>query len=83
MTVLKTKPMAIHYAGELRTKRLHILPGFAACCSGDKAWRIRVNGSNTKDSDNVTCQACLKRMQAAREYEHEQLQKAMKEPTYE
>lgn len=62
MTVLKTKPMSTHYAGELRTSRLYILPGWAACCSGHKAEEIRRAKAHTYDRSKVTCKACLKRM---------------------
>jgi len=49
----------IHYSGAVRTPRTKILPGWAACCSGPKADKIRADGNNTADPDKVTCAACL------------------------
>ena len=59
---MPTKPKTLHYSGEVRTSRMHILPGWAACCYGDKAEAIRREGANTKFVNKVTCKACLKRM---------------------
>jgi len=53
----------IHYAGTVRTPRLKILGGYAACCSGNKAEIIWIAGHNTQDPAQVTCEAC-KRMMA-------------------
>lgn len=52
----------VHYSGAVRTPRLKILAGWAACCSGPKAERIRENGNTTNDPDQVTCRACLRVM---------------------
>jgi hypothetical protein len=52
----------IHYSGAVRTPRTTILAGWAACCSGIKAERIRANGNNTNNPVDVTCRACLKVM---------------------
>jgi hypothetical protein len=52
----------IHYAGAVNTPRMKILPGWAACCSGDKADRIRANGNNTMNPKDVTCAACRRIM---------------------
>jgi len=52
----------IHYSGAVRTPRTKILPGWAACCSGVKADRIRADGNNTADPAKVTCAACLRVM---------------------
>lgn len=57
------KKPKIHYAGAVRTPTMKVLPGWAACCSGDKAERIRSTGANTRDPALVTCAAC-KRMMA-------------------
>lgn len=54
--------MVIHYSGAVRTPRTRILAGWAACCSGIKAERIRANGNNTDNPANVTCRACLRVM---------------------
>lgn len=50
----------IHYAGECRTRNMHILPGWAACCSGFKAEKIRAEGRHSFDRAKVNCAACLK-----------------------
>jgi len=52
----------IHYSGAVRTSRTKILPGWAACCSGLKADKIRADGNNTADPDKVTCASCLRVM---------------------
>lgn len=52
----------IHYAGALRTARLRLLPGFAACCYGEKAVKIREQGNHTYDTSSVTCRACKVRI---------------------
>ena len=56
------KKPKIHYAGAVRTPTVKILPGWAACCSGDKADRIRSAGANTYDPEMVTCAACRRVM---------------------
>ena len=56
------KTPVIHYAGGVRTARMMILGGWAACCSGDKAERIKMAGNNTIDPRDVTCKACLRVM---------------------
>lgn len=60
--MIMTKTPILHYAGPVRTKRMRILPGWAACCSGEKAEKIRALGHNTMLPGAVTCQACLKIM---------------------
>lgn len=50
----------VHYSGPVRTPKLKILPGWAACCSGDRAERIRAEGRNTLIIAEVTCKACLR-----------------------
>jgi hypothetical protein len=52
----------IHYAGRVKTPRTLILPGWAACCSGEKAHKIRVDGAHTYVVEEVTCAACLRKM---------------------
>jgi len=56
------KKPKIHYSGGVRTPRVKILPGWAACCSGEKAERIRAAGANTYDPTEVTCAACKRVM---------------------
>jgi hypothetical protein len=56
------KTLKIHYAGGVRTPRMKILPGWAACCSGEKAERIRAAGNNTYDPTEVTCTSCKRIM---------------------
>jgi hypothetical protein len=58
------KLRVIHYAGALRWRwRKHgtqeQLGGYAACCSGRKAERIRAEYMHTYDRNAVTCRACL------------------------
>ncbi len=53
----------IHYAGEMLCRSgkdgvLHLLGGFAACCYGDRAVRIRRERRSTHDRALVTCKAC-------------------------
>lgn len=54
---------AVHYAGELRylTGRMttHVGAGYAACCSGGRAYRIAEAGAHTEDRAVVTCKRCL------------------------
>lgn len=56
---------AIHYAGAVRTMRMRVLPGWAACCSGEKADRIRAESRHTYDPAKVTCAACKRVMTKA------------------
>jgi hypothetical protein len=50
----------LHYAGEIQFANGHRLPGWAACCSGDMAVKIRDDGMHTYIRGQVTCKACLK-----------------------
>ena len=52
----------IHYAGRVRTPKTLILPGWAACCSGEKAHKIRADGAHTYVIEEVNCAACLRMM---------------------
>jgi hypothetical protein len=56
------KTQTLHYAGPIRTTTTYILAGWAACCSGDRAVRIRAEGRNTYIPERVTCKACLRMM---------------------
>ena len=58
---MKTKNK-IHYAGPVRTRTMKIIPGWAACCSGPQAEKIRKEGNNTINPDEVSCLACRKIM---------------------
>lgn len=56
----------IHYAGGVlyrsgRTLRgcTRMLPGWPACCYGDRAQRIADAGKQSTDIDRVTCARCL------------------------
>lgn len=49
----------IHYAGEVRTPTTHVAAGWAACCSGDRARKIKAEGRNTYEPERVTCKRCL------------------------
>ena len=55
----------IHYAGAARYGRTRILAGWAACCSGTKADRIRATGQHTYVPAGVTCAACRRVMAKA------------------
>ncbi len=64
----------LHYAGSLRIHTRHkkggssltvISGGWAACCSGTRAMKIRETGQHSYDREAVTCKACLKLMQKA------------------
>lgn len=61
--------MKMHYAGGLRIEkngRLKImLEGWASCATGDRAYKIRDEGNQTIDEDEVTCGRCIKNMRAA------------------
>lgn len=52
----------IHYAGSARYGRTRILAGWAACCSGTTADRIRATGQHTYVPADVTCAACRRVM---------------------
>lgn len=56
------KNRKIHYAGSVRTPKMRILAGWAACCSGDRADGIRAEGAHTRAVSAVTCKACLRMM---------------------
>lgn len=53
----------IHYAGSVHTPRRDIPAGWAACCKGGKAVRIRREGAHTPSLAKVTCRACLRVME--------------------
>lgn len=66
----RTEAMRIHYAGALKYVTSdgytrEILPGWAACCSGDKAKAIRERRMHTYMRAVVTCMACLRVLAAA------------------
>lgn len=62
------KTPKVHYAGPIRTHRMTVLPGWAACCSGARAEQIRRDRQHTYAVGAVTCGAC-KRMIALHEKE--------------
>ena len=57
-----------HYAGKISHRNGFILAGFAACCCGDKAWKIRYNKQHTYYGQEVTCKLCIKKMILHNEY---------------
>lgn len=61
----------MHYAGGLVAKRLTVLGGWAACCWGDRAEKIRELEQHTYDRDLVTCKRCLRVLEKADEYQRE------------
>lgn len=54
----------LHYRGPIADHRGSMLGGWTACCSGERAVRIRNSGQHTWDPNEVTCDACLKRMRS-------------------
>lgn len=50
----------IHYSGEIIHAMGHVLPGWAACCSGEKALKIARDHNTTGIREHVTCKSCLK-----------------------
>lgn len=52
--------MKMHYAGVIIWRGGNVLPGWAACCTGDKAVAIRDRGNHVWNRDEVTCKGCLK-----------------------
>jgi len=60
----------LHYAGALEYDKADgmtavILGGWAACCAGPKAMKIREEGRNTWEESRVTCKRCLAIMEKA------------------
>lgn len=55
--------MKIHYAGEIKWLGGSVLPGWAACCSGDQTMAIRERGNHSYTREEVTCRACLKMLE--------------------
>ena len=60
--------MKIHYAGEIIWAGGNILPGWAACCSGNKTIAIRNRGNHSYDEEDVTCKSCLRMIQRHKDY---------------
>lgn len=62
----------IHYAGSVQYKAkkglVTIAPGFAACCTGERARKIAVEGMHTYRASNVTCAHCKKLIERHRAY---------------
>ena len=59
----------VHYAGAMGIHRKNgrytkILAGWAACCSGELAEKIREIGNHTYDKSLVTCAKCKKQIAA-------------------
>jgi hypothetical protein len=56
--------MKIHYAGALEIRRgdrvTKIAEGYAACCSGRRANKIRGQGNHTWMLERVTCKPCMR-----------------------
>lgn len=56
---------AMHYSGgaewfDARGGSTRMLPGYAACCSGDRAYVIRRLRRQTTNEREVTCKGCLR-----------------------
>lgn len=53
----------IHYSGSIcydgARSTAHVGGGYAACCSGDRAIRVRNEGLGTTEPELVTCRRCL------------------------
>jgi hypothetical protein len=60
--------MKVHYAGGVTTRTATMLPGWAACCSGERARKIRIDGNQTYTVSLVTCGACLKQIARQEQY---------------
>jgi hypothetical protein len=58
----------IHYAGEIIWRGGNVLPGWAACCSGDRAIKIAEDGNHTYRKEEVTCKSCLKKIKLHEEF---------------
>lgn len=61
--------MKTHYAGALKYVTSdgwtrEVLPGWAACCSGEKARTIRRNGNHSYIRAIVNCKACIRVLEA-------------------
>jgi hypothetical protein len=63
--------MKVHYAGGVVTRTATMLPGWAACCSGERAKKIRIDGTQTYTMSLVTCGACLKQIARQEQYQKE------------
>ena len=50
----------IHYSGSINWDGGIVLAGWAACCSGDQAVKIRAEKRHTCVRAGVTCKRCLK-----------------------
>lgn len=60
---MTTKFRVRHYAGEIIYANGHVLPGWAACCSGFKAEAIAEAHAHTYVRQRVTCRACQKMLE--------------------
>jgi hypothetical protein len=58
-----SKKTKIHYSGEVCYDAggltVHVTGPWAACCSGDRARRIRRTGRHSSEVGEVTCKLCL------------------------
>lgn len=52
----------VHWAGGLRLPKARMLAGWACCCSGRSAEKIRAEGNQTKVIEEVTCKKCRENM---------------------
>ncbi len=61
---------AVHFSGGLSYRSgggvTTLLAGWAACCSGDRAWRIKRLVRLTRDPAAATCKTCLRMIEKAR-----------------
>lgn len=52
----------MHYSAgicyDLARSTMHVMGGYAACCSGDRAVKIKREGNTTRDKKKVTCKLC-------------------------
>lgn len=59
-----TREPSIHWAGGLdypvRGGIMVMSPGYPCCCSGDRARKIREDGTQAWDRERVTCKTCLR-----------------------
>lgn len=60
--------MKMHYMGEIIHENGNVLPGWAACCSGDQAVNIRAPCMGTYVETDVTCEKCKRMIRLHKDY---------------
>lgn len=62
------KGTKVHYSGGIVFGGGSRLPGWACCCFGDRAEKIRDTGTYTEHKKDVTCKGCLKMIEKQEAY---------------